>query len=406
MAFFAARQPILDSDKKLFGYELLFRSSLDNVFPDMDEEKATSKMIQGLQFDLGLDRLSDGKLAFINFTEESLLKEYPLLLPNQKVVVEVLETVQPSKALYACLKKLKSKQYILALDDFVHSDAWEPFYKLFSIIKIDYLEASEQQILDTIAVKQRFPHIELLAEKVETHEVFKRAIAQGFTYFQGYFFSRPEVIESAALTPSQSMLTSLLSEVTKAEPNFNQITKIFELDVTLSFKLLRYTKSPLFQRRKAIENIKQAVLVLGKTELERFIALLFAASFGEGKPTELVRLSMHRAKFCESLAHQMGHPSEESSAFLVGMLSLLDAMLDADLTQVIESLPLSTSIKSALLGGSGWLADCITLCRAFEAVDWRSLEATSRSFEMDYDKMLDDYDDAGKWAESRILAII
>ncbi|MEQ3652965.1 MAG: EAL domain-containing protein, partial [Glaciecola sp.] len=173
MGFFAARQPILDREKTLYGYELLFRTSLDNVFPDVDQEKATSKMIEGLQFDLGLDKISDGKLAFINFTEQSLLSGYPELLPNQKVVVEILETVKPTNSLYGALKKLRQKGYILALDDFIHEAHWEPFYKLIDIVKIDYREISKQDMHDTLAAVRQHPHIKLLAEKVETNDEFK-----------------------------------------------------------------------------------------------------------------------------------------------------------------------------------------------------------------------------------------
>ena len=146
MEFFAARQPILDRKKSLFGYELLFRTSLDNVFPDVDQEQATSKMIEGLQFDLGLDRISEGKLAFINFTEKTLLGGYAELLPKQKIVIEVLEKAQPTKSLYLALHKLHKKGYTLALDDFIHDERWTPFYKLIDIIKIDYLESTTEEI--------------------------------------------------------------------------------------------------------------------------------------------------------------------------------------------------------------------------------------------------------------------
>jgi len=406
MSFFAARQPIFDSHRVLFGYELLFRTSLDNFFPDVDEEKATSKMIEGLQLDLGLDRITAGKLAFINFTHQSLLDGYPELLPEEKIVVEILETAKPTKQLYTKLKSLHSKGYILALDDFVHTPVWDLFYPLIKIIKIDYMEASEAQITETIKVTKRFPHIKLLAEKIETNEEFEKAKSLGFELFQGYFFARPEVIKSIALTPSQSMLSTLLNEITQDEPNFNKITKIFELDVTLSFKLLRYTQSPLFKRRKAIENIKQAVIALGKSELERFIIILFAAQFGEKKPTELIRLSMHRAKFCETLMLATQKSKDQSSAFLAGMLSLIDAMLDADLTDVINSLPLSDAIKTALIQREGSLARCLSICEQFERGNWQEMEASCVAIGVDYHTLLSDYANAMQWSEDRLVEIV
>ena len=405
MSFFAARQPILDAERNLFGYELLFRTSLDNVFPDVDEEKATSKMVEGLQLDLGLDRISSGKLAFINFTQKTLLGGYPLLLPNEKIVVEVLETAEPTKALYTRLRTLHAKGYIIALDDFVHDIEWEAFYPLVKIIKVDYMAATREEIEQTIKAIAKFPHIELLAEKVETSAEFEEAKSLGFKYFQGYFFARPEVIKSVALTPSQTMLTTLLNEVSKPDVNTKKITELFELDVTLSFKLLRYAQSPMFKRRKAIENIRQAVVALGQTELKRFIMLLFAAQFNEGKPGELIRMSMQRAKFCEVLASATKKIPDESSAFLAGMLSLIDAMLDADLNEIITSLPLSESIKKALLEKQGWLAEFLQVCVDFEKANWTEMEEGCARLGIDYHALLSEYEQTLRWSEERLQEI-
>nr|WP_136252110.1 HDOD domain-containing protein [Ningiella ruwaisensis] len=405
MAFFAARQPILNSKKELFGYELLFRTSMENAFPDVDEEKATSKMIEGLYLDLGLDRIAADKLAFINFTKSSIMAGHPTLLPKETVVVEVLETVKPTRAIYTRLKQMHTKGYTLALDDFVHHPDWEPFYPLCKIIKVDCLNISETELAQTVNVIKRHPHIQLLAEKVESVEEFERYKALGFTLFQGYFFSKPEVIQSVSLSSSQSMLSSLLSEVSKLEPNINNIVKLFELDPGLSFKLLRYAQSPYFQRRNKIENIKQAIIMLGKSELERFITLLFAATFGEDKPDELIRLSLQRAKFCEFFAEKTAHKDRLSSAFLVGMLSLLDAMLDANLASLISKLPLSADIKIALVRQQGWLADCVQLCKDFEQANWEAMVQGCAKYGVDHDVMLEAYNDSILWSEQRLVLI-
>jgi EAL and modified HD-GYP domain-containing signal transduction protein len=170
MAFFAARQPILDVNKNVYGYELLFRTGADNVFPDIDQEKATSKMIEGLQFDLGLDKISSGKFAFINFTEESIIKSYPRLLPKDKVVIEILETVNPTDEIYTELKELYDEGYVIALDDFIHNEQWERFYEICKIIKVDCLNILEDELTEIASLQKRHPHILLLAEKVESYE--------------------------------------------------------------------------------------------------------------------------------------------------------------------------------------------------------------------------------------------
>lgn len=224
----------------------------------------------------------------------------------------------------------------------------------------------------------------------------------GFDYFQGYFFSRPEVIKSISLTPAQTSIASLLNKVTAEDPNFDEIAQLFELDVTLSFKLLRYTQSAIFKRRNPIKTIKQAVLMLGKIELERFVGLLFAAQFSSDKPQELIRLSMQRAKFCELLAPHCQQGNRSSSAFLTGMLSLVDAMLDADLTSIISDLPLSQDIKLSLIHKQVWLADCIALCLDFEKGIWHEMEDSCNRLNIPYDDILKKYEIASDWAEEKV----
>lgn len=405
MAFFAARQPILDIDKNLFGYELLFRSSAKNVFPDIDEEKATSKMIEGLQFDLGLDKIAQGKFAFINFTEQSILQSYPLLLPKNKVVIEILETVKPTEAIHAKLKILFDEGYTIALDDFIHSNEWEPFYKFCKIIKVDCLNITAKQLDDVTKLKIRHPHIVWLAEKVETYEQYKDYAALGFTLFQGYFFSKPEVVKNVSMSSTQALLASLLNEVMQKEQNVNQITKLIEIDVALSFKVLRYTQSPIFKRRQKIDGIRQAIVLLGEKELENFVMLLFAASLGENKPTELIKLSIHRAKFCEQLAVISNKKDQMSSAFLVGMLSLIDAMLDANIEELIGNMPLSENIKQALLVNKGWLANVILLCQIMEKADWKKLEKACVLLKINCDEVTQAYENSALWTEQRLTLL-
>lgn len=277
-----------------------------------------------------------------------------------------------------------------------------PFYRLIHIIKIDYLEATTEEINKTIAAARKYPHIKLLAEKVETNRQFKEALNLGFDYFQGYFFSRPEVIKSISLTPAQTSVAGLLNKVAAEEPNFDEIAQLFELDVTLSFKLLRYAQSATFKRRNPIKNIKQAVLMLGKVELQRFVGLLFAAQFSSDKPQELIRLSMQRAKFCELIAPHCNQSNDSSSAFLTGMLSLIDAMLDADLNAIISDLPLSQDIKLALTQKQGWLADCIALCIDFEKGIWHKMEDSCKRLNIPYTGILKEYQIASDWAEDKV----
>ncbi|MCY7295877.1 EAL and HDOD domain-containing protein [Alteromonas sp. a30] len=402
MAFFTARQPILDIEKDVFAYELLFRDSLKNVFPDVPPNEATLKMVEGLQLNLGLDTLTQNKLAFINFTEETLLERFPLMLPREQVVVEVLETVTPNKKLLAVVKELKQEGYTVALDDYEHAPVWKHFYPYTDIIKIDWKLTSIDEIRQVIQDISDFPHIKLLAEKVETHEEFEIAKELGFCYFQGYFFSKPEVLQSRALTSSQMALAELMAEMAKEDPNIDLIVQAFEVDVNLSFKLLRYSQSPIFKRRSEITNIKQAIVALGQQELRRFVSLLFTTHISAGKPAELTTMSLVRARFCESLSKLPDQTHEPASAFLVGLLSLLDAMLDTELSDLLNKLPLANSIKQPLCEGEGLLASYLSLCHAFEAANWANAGLIANQIEVDFDQSAHIYLESVKWAIERM----
>jgi EAL and modified HD-GYP domain-containing signal transduction protein len=341
LSFYVARQPILDRERKLFAYELLFRDSLENIFPNkMNDDQATAKIIEGLEFNLGLENLTQGTLAFINFTYNSLINGYPLLLDRKQIMIEILETAKPGKKLLAACIDLKEKGYSIALDDYEHNAIWKHFFPYIDIIKLDYSLTSEHQFQDIITALKPYPHVKLLAEKIETYSDFQHALSIGCEYFQGYFFSRPEVIKTVAFNPSQVAVVSLSSEINKHELDIEKITSIFENDVNLSFKLLRYVQSPIFTRKATIETIKQAILVLGGEELKRFISLLFTAQFSLSKPPELTVMALARGRFCELMVKKTLPNHSQSSAFLIGSLSLIDAMVDGNIQELMDKLPL------------------------------------------------------------------
>ena len=401
MYFYAARQPILDKDKQLFAYELLFRDGIDNVFPEVDGDEATSKMIEASRFNIGLSEFTGGKPAFINFTIETLNSHYPEMLTPKEVVVEILETVKPGKRLLAHCKDLHEKGYTIALDDYIHQKVWAHFYPYINIIKLDWqvLSLDDIKVLkDAIAA---YPHIKLLAEKVETYEEYEQALSLGCELFQGFFFSKPEIVKTKSLSPSQVAMAELLYETSKPELDLSSITSVFERDVTLSYKLLRYANSPIFRRRSEISTIKQALVILGSGELQRFIALMFAVNANPNKPSELINLSMARAKFCESISEILSSQVDVSIAFLTGLLSLIDAILDEKIETVLESLPLSQSIKDPLLTKKGTMADIIKLVSLIEHADWEATDVIIDSLTLEKEQVLTAYNKALVWADEQ-----
>lgn len=404
MYFYAARQPILDRNKELYAYELLFRDGLENAFPDIDGDEATSRMVEGSQFTFGLEDFLGDKPGFINFTLETLLKKYPSMLPKEQVVVEILETVQPGKRLLAECQQLKEKGYVLALDDYIHQPVWRHFYPFIDIIKIDFRDTSTDTINNIKTAIAEFPHIKLLAEKVETNEEFQMALDMGFAYFQGYFFSKPEMMQSKALSPAQMTLAELLYETSKSDMDLNNITQVFQRDVNLSYKLLRYSNSAIFKRRAEIETIKQALVVLGQAELKKFLSLLFTAQVSSDKPAELMRMSMTRARFAEGLA-QMHGKVDTAKAFLTGLMSLMDAILDEPIESVMNKLPLAKEIKDALVGQSGVLADYIKLIQFYEAAQWQEANQAISKLQLPADQVPDAYHTAVQWANEQMKAL-
>ncbi|EAW25813.1 hypothetical protein ATW7_09858 [Alteromonadales bacterium TW-7] len=405
MYFYAARQPILNRDKELIGYELLFRDGVDNVFPNIDGDEATTRLIEGSQFNFGLEDLTDNKPAYINFTLETLLKGYPTLLGKDTIVVEILETIQPGKRLLAIVKDLKDKGYTIALDDYIHQPVWRHFYPFIDIIKIDFLTCDLETIKTIIKELKAHPHIKLLAEKVETHEAYSLALDLGFDYFQGFFFSKPEMVQSKALPPSEMALAELLYQTSSVEMDLKKITDVFERDVNLSYKLLRYSNSAAFARRAEISTIKQALIVLGAQEIKKLLSLLFAAQVSADKPVELIRLSLTRARFCELLAISHGQMKDTGMAFLTGMMSLMDAILDESMQSVMQKLPLSNDIKAALLDNEGLLAQYLNLVKHYEKADWSQANDISTALNI-ADKVPDAYHEALSWVNEQMSLMV
>ena len=405
MYFYAARQPILDVDKNLYAYELLFRDGVDNVFPGIDEDEATSRIIEGSQFNLGIEHLTGNKPAFINFTLDTILKNYPTMVPPASLVVEILETVQPGKKLLESVISLKEQGYVIALDDYEHKVVWRHFFPHIDLIKIDLRAMSFDEIEQVIEDISDFPDIKLLAEKVETQEEFEKCKEMGFQYFQGYFFSKPEMVKTKTLSPAQMTLAELLYETSTPEIDLPKITQIFERDINLSYKLLRYTNSAAFKRRAEISTIKQALVVLGKYELKKFLSLLFTASVSDEKPMELLNLAMVRARFCENLASLEG-TADSSMAFLTGMMSLIDAILDQSIETVMEQLPLSAEIKDALVNKQGVLAEYLSLALAYEQGDWEQELAIEEQLKLSGKQVPATYSNAINWAAEQMATLV
>ena len=366
MDVFIARQPILNEHRRLFAYELLYRG-MDNE-GEWSGERATASLLSATFLTEGIEVISGSKPCFINFTEDLLLQNVPATFPSNKVIVEVLENTAPTPEILKACQGLRAAGYTIALDDFVYDQSLEPLVALADIIKIDFRILSESEILKTQRRLARFP-VKLLAEKVETYEEFRLAARLGFKYFQGYFFSRPETFRIQELEALKTSLIALLAEVSGKNTTLDRLEHIIGRDVSLSYKLLKYINSSYFYRITTIESVRHAIVYLGEKEIRRFLLLVIISEIATDKPGELIRLAVSRGRFCELLAQENGYGAMTEEIFLLGLFSLLDAMLDVPMQTVINQLPLNSMMKSALLDRTGPLAPFLQAIVAIEQGD-------------------------------------
>ncbi|MCK6261976.1 EAL domain-containing protein [Vibrio sp. ZSDE26] len=391
---YVARQPILDRDKNTIGYELLFRDGLNNSFPEIDPDLATSRLLSDHFLSTHYSTLGDN-LGFVNFPYQSLINRVPTLFPANNLIVEVLEDCPPTDELLDAIKEMAKQGYKIALDDFVPSKEWKQFLPYVSIIKFDIRIISIGKA-KTFIDKIPSGRITFLAEKVETHEEFQQAKDAGFDYFQGYFFSKPEIIQRKALEPSVLTLIQLCKEVAKEDIDYKAIDELISTDISLSYKLLTFVNSSSTVSTK-IASFKQALIYLGKERIRKFISLVAIASTQESKPDYLYGLSIQRARFCELLAARNQTNCIEGSAFLTGMFSLLDSLLDQPLNVLVDEMPIEEEVKAALSTGEGMLGLVLALVKAYEKADWDQVTKLSNQLGLSSDNINQSYDDAVKW---------
>lgn len=369
---FIARQPIFRQNLKVYGYELLFRSGLSSYFdPKFDGEQATSHVITNSFLLIGISKMTEEKKAFINFTEDMLLREYPLLFPNKYTVIEVLEDVKVTPEIVAACRTLVKKGYTLALDDFEYRPDMDPLLEIAHIVKFDVLAMSMEALQRDVERVSRYD-VRLLAEKVETNEQFEKTKEMGFSLFQGYFFSKPNIIQGRDIPGSQLQHLQILKLIQDENYDFDKIADLVSHDVSLAYKLLKYVNSAAMHRRVEIKSLQSAVAMVGEVNLRKWLSLIMLSYLAENKPEELLRLSIQRAAFCEQIGEQIAGLDFKRSCYTVGMFSLLDVLLDQPMETILKEINLSEDITDTLLGmPTGPLANVLLLAKAYERGAWK-----------------------------------
>jgi len=301
-----------------------------------------------------------------------ILQKTPLIFPKDHIIIEVLEDIEPDKEIIDALKQFKKQGFTIALDDFIYHKKFESMMELCKIIKFDLIATPLPSLVNIIKNIQANYDITLLAEKVETYDEFQLAKKMGFTLFQGYFFSKPEVLSKKDISPNQMTQLKLVSEVSRTQIDVKKIEAYIKKDVSISFKLLKYINSAYFNRPVPVNTIKDAITFLGTDELKKFINIVAVSDLSQNKPNELLRSSVIRARMCERCGTVLKTHFTTDELFTLGLLSFMDAMLDCGMQDILKEVSFSKKINTALLGQDKEFKKILNIVISFEQGDWEN----------------------------------
>ena len=368
---FLARQPIFNRDLKLEAYELLYRhTSSATVADGVDTVTMSSTTLVNGVLNFGIESITGGVRAFVNFPQEMLLERDFDLLDPKLVTIELLETVTCDDDTIRACTELHERGFTLALDDFVAGDEYAPILALADIVKLDVLGKSDAEI-KTMAERFAGTRIKLLAEKVETASTFSTCANLGFSYFQGYYFSRPELVKKRSLSPGLAGITRLMNQVLDPAVPEKKLEDAFRADPGLTIKLLRIVNSAAMGG-SGIESIPQAIRLVGRAPLHRWLALLLAscAPRGEGIEAEMVLAALERGRLCEIMAENSGRKAAAAALFLTGLLSTFDSILGLPMAELLKQIKVSPEVETALLHQEGPYTTYLNLASSYSRGDW------------------------------------
>jgi len=366
---FLGRQPILDREQRIVAYELLFRSGDTAGAAVTDDMQATASVIHHAFSEMGMQTVLGNHRGFINISADMLLSDMVELLPKSQVVLELLETIVVTEAVVERCRALKQQGFALALDDFVFDDCYRPLLSLVDIIKVDLLLHSPDELRSVVARLKQWP-VQLLAEKVDSAEQAAYCHSLGFDLFQGYYFARPSVLSAKRNDPTQMALTQLLGLVLR-DADTPQIEQVFKQHPALTYNLMRLVNSVASGVKRSITSVAQAIMVLGRAQLQRWLQLLmFTLQADAAYPSPLLLLAATRGKMMELLAAKQRRGADYcDEAFMAGILSLIDSLIDKPLADIVSELSLGEGLAAALLRREGELGSLLQLVESVEHPD-------------------------------------
>ena len=405
MRNFIARQPVFDMHMDVYAYELLYRhDDINNFFnEDVGEDQASSETIMESFQGMGIEKITNGRRAFVNFTFNLIEQDVATLFPKEFLIIEVLENVAPSPSVVQKIRNLKQMGYMIALDDFAaYSPDFRELIELADIIKIDFLQLTLPAITEIVSCFD-LTRVKLLAEKVETLESYEAAKELGFTLFQGFFFSKPVIISGRRMDPLKINYIPLVRRVNQEELDFPRLAKVIRRDVALSYKMLKLVNSSSYGQRGEIKDIQDALVLLGEEEIRKWISRVAMTGCGDGKPDELIHESMIRARFMEVFGTQYGMAQDVEVLFLTGLFSLIDAVMELPMKEVMASLCVPEVVEEALVYGRGKAADLLRVFCAYEQGDWEESAKLCEAFNVPGGRLPELYVDAVRWCDEMMI---
>lgn len=382
----------------------MFRGAKSHDSAAAGDDAATISTINSGLNVMGLNELIGSTKAFINITEGLLLSGSCAALPPQRVVVELLENIKPTPEVIEAIRAVKDLGFTIALDDVVTSDGFEPLIELADIVKIDYMLSTPEQ-RRTLVKLLREKRVQILAEKVENHAEFNEALELGCHYFQGFFFCKPQTLSRKQITGSKFKYLHFIEQVNQPDIDFEGLESVIKADVSLSMKLLNYLNSAAFAFSRDINSIKHALVLLGQQPVKQWATTVALSGVSDDKPPALAIASLARARFCERTGPDAGISNRGLDLFLLGMLSLVDAMVDRPLADVVNQLPLNEEVKDALVGdGATSLAMILDLVIAYERCDWPAITQVSERIKLPPERTAGHYVEAIEWADQTMQA--
>lgn len=396
---FIARQPIFNRSKQVYGYELLYRNQEQDVaFRNTTAQASTATVVGGL-FELGIERIVNGKNAFVNFDYDFLMSDTIELIAPENLVIEVLETVRVDLPLIERLDYLKKRGYRIALDDFEETVADYPLIPLADIIKFDILLTPLSSLKNEVKealVQGKY----LLAEKIETEEEFNQAQEMGFHFFQGFFFSKPQIVGGVHQSQGSSLVfQKMIQELKTKEPSFQKLAQIVETDPTLAYRVMSVSGKAKLQTK----TIKAALAKMGLLEIERWTRVLMMLEMGKNKPVELYRMALIRSRFGELIAENSSMTNRIHTITLMCLFSLIDAMLDLSMEEALKQIEIDEDVYQALVFQTGPLDPILNVIYCYERGTCDSVAEQAKQLGIDVIFLKDWYFQSIQWADQVMI---